>query len=149
MSYNRQLEVTRRLKAKLGSVRQNCRESRLVCEEFVAKYEKTERIESSQENHFYECVKKVSLTCLEEMTKLAEQIMEESVGALLNEPPCGFQAVAIGSLTRGEATPYSDLEYLFMIEKFTPETVSYFERLAVTSYFLIGNLGEKNYPTWR
>lgn len=72
----------------------------------------------------------------------AGKIIQASIDALVQKPPCDFQAVAIGSLPKGEATPYSDLEYLFLVEKKTEMTVRYFENLAMTSYFLIGNLGE-------
>lgn len=48
----------------------------------------------------------------------------------------------MGSLAKGETTPFSDLEYMFLIEKKTGDTIEYFERLAVTSYFLIGSLKE-------
>ena len=45
-------------------------------------------------------------------------------------------------MARGDATPYSDLEYLFSIQKRSETIVEYFERLAMSTYFLIGNLGE-------
>ena len=62
--------------------------------------------------------------------------------ALVGSPPCSFTVAAIGSVARGEATPYSDLEYIFILEKKTQETVEYFEKLAMTSYFMIRNLRE-------
>lgn len=89
-----------------------------------------------------ESMQSISVDCSQKMINIAGRIIRESVHILSSPPPCAFTAVAIGSLARGEATPYSDLEYLFLIETNTPETVEYFERLAVTSYFLLGNLGE-------
>jgi tetratricopeptide (TPR) repeat protein len=68
--------------------------------------------------------------------------MKQSVQLLEKESPCDFCVLAIGSLAKGEATPYSDLEYLILIEERTPESEEYFEKLAVTSYFLINSLGE-------
>ena len=76
------------------------------------------------------------------MGEFAGRIIRESVQLLNITPPCEFDAVAIGSMAREEATPYSDLEYLFLVEKDKPETIQYFEMLAITSYFLIGNLAE-------
>ena len=46
--------------------------------------------------------------------------------------------LALGSVAKGEATPYSDLEYAFVVEL----QHEYFTSLAVDSYFRIGNLGE-------
>ena len=75
------------------------------------------------------------------MVSFAGRIINEAVQFMAdNKPPCDFSAVGIGSLGRGEATPYSDLEYFFLIEdaEFRP----YFEKLAVLTYFLIGALNE-------
>ena len=94
------------------------------------------------DKHYYECMKGISLACSEEMAKLAGTIIKESVHILQSTPPCDFTAIAIGSIAKGEATPYSDLEFMFLIEKKTPIIVQYFERLAITVYFLVGNLGE-------
>ena len=76
------------------------------------------------------------------MITLVENIISESVTSLILQPPCDFSAVAIGSLARGEATPYSDLEYIFLIEQDSPSIKSYFEQLAMYTYFQIGNLRE-------
>ena len=74
------------------------------------------------------------------MVEFAEKLLKTATFMLKTAPPCSFVAVAIGSLGRGEATPYSDLEYLFLIEDSSQK--EYFKRLAVTSYFVIGSLGE-------
>ena len=94
------------------------------------------------DKNYYECMKSISLWCSEEMAKLAGTIIKESVHILQSTPPCDFTATAIGSIAKGEATPYSDLEFMFLIEKKTPDIEQYFERLAITVYFLIGNFGE-------
>lgn len=75
------------------------------------------------------------------MVEFAEVVMKESLNFIGCETlPCHFEAVGIGSLARGEATPYSDIEYLFLIEDMRHR--KYFERLAVMTYFLIGGLNE-------
>ena len=76
------------------------------------------------------------------MKKLASEIISISVDLLNTKLPCEFVAVAIGSIAWGEATLYSDLEYIFMTEDSGPNAIAYFERLAVISYFLMENLGE-------
>ena len=84
----------------------------------------------------------VSLDCTNKMTMFARKIMSNSMESLKTEPPCPFSVVVIGSMARGEATPYSDLEYMFLIKEKSTDTLSYFHNLAMTSYFLIGNLRE-------
>lgn len=54
--------------------------------------------------------------------------------------PCKFVVIGMGSIARGEATPYSDLEYGIITEN--DEHSEYFLMLAVDSYFRIGNLAE-------
>lgn len=74
------------------------------------------------------------------MQEFCRLVADMSVECLKTKSPCGFCVVGIGSLARGEATPYSDIEYLFLIEDEAHE--KYFERLAVVTYFYIGALGE-------
>lgn len=100
-------------------------------------------LSEKDELSFYEIIRNASLACSEKMATFAGDIIAESVCWLSpKKPPCDFVALAIGSLARGEATPYSDLEYLFLVEHKSDDALQYFERLAVTNYFLIGNLGQ-------
>ena len=86
-----------------------------------------------------EGVKYMSAACSKEMVNFTNAVIAKSV-QIIGEPPCSFAAVGIGSLAKGETTPYSDLEFLFLIEDTTG--LRYFERLALTIYFCIGNLQE-------
>ena len=95
-------------------------------------------------SNFTQLAKTASIQCTDDITKLASNLVDTAVQILTPTPPCPFLVVALGSLARGEATPYSDLEYMFLIEQSTPETEKYFELLAVTTYFLIGNFQETN-----
>jgi len=76
------------------------------------------------------------------MVEFAKMVVEYSVESLIPQSPCSFCMVALGSLAKGEATPYSDIKYLFLIRTATPDNFQYFEKLALSSYFIIGNLAE-------
>ena len=65
--------------------------------------------------NFGAAVKAMSSDCSRQLIGLVEKIMSYSVKMLNDPPPCPFAAVALGSLARGEATPFSDLKYLFLI----------------------------------
>ena len=96
-------------------------------------------------HEFTECVKEISIKCTDNMVKFAGNVMEKSVNALYEKdckPPCQFSVVVMGSLARGEATPYSDIEYMFLVQDSAQQNLEYFETLAVTTYFVIGNIGE-------
>ena len=84
---------------------------------------------------------KIVSTSNDMMASFAGTVIDEAVKFLPEKKaPCDFTAIGIGSLGRGEATPYSDLEYLFLIEK--AEHRPYFEKLAVLTYCIIGALNE-------
>ena len=93
---------------------------------------------------FMESAKCASMHCSQKMTDFVSRIMGESAKILPQKQPGHFEVVAIGSLARGESTPYSDLEYMILTDQSKPSTVEYLEKLSMTSYFLIGNLGETN-----
>ncbi|XP_067937313.1 uncharacterized protein [Watersipora subatra] len=90
---------------------------------------------------FCEKVFAASKTCSEGLINVSKIILQSSVDVLKKrneEAPCKFAIVGLGSIAKGDATPYSDLEYAIIVEKAS----DYFEKLAVDSYFRIGNLGE-------
>lgn len=73
--------------------------------------------------------------------EVSQQIVASSVEILRNsgeKAPCDFAVIGLGSVARGEATPYSDLEYAFIVAKKS----EYFTWLAMDTYFRIGNIGE-------
>ena len=82
-----------------------------------------------------------SRTCTDGLIKVSKIIIQDSVAILKQKgdyPPCQFAVIGLGSIAKGEATPYSDLEYALIVDKES----DYFEKLAVDTYFRIGNLGE-------
>ena len=133
--------ITSSIRDKLEEIRRICRDDILKAKQLADEYGNDDQ-DPKLDYEFFASVKDISLSCSKMMQDLAGEVISHSVNILRNEPPCDFNAVALGSLARGEATPYSDLEYLFLIENRTATSVQYFEKLAVTSYFFIGNLGE-------
>ena len=91
---------------------------------------------------FSNVMKGIAKGCTGEMVKFAGDVIEHSISCLGSKPPCSFVALGLGSTARGEATPYSDLEYIFIVETKDDDMEQYFEKLAITSYFLIGNMRE-------
>ena len=75
------------------------------------------------------------------LVRVSNHIINSSVESLELiglSPPCNFAVIGLGSIAKGEATPYSDLEYAFIVE----HDSEFFKQLAIESYFRIGNLGE-------
>lgn len=102
-------------------------------------------IESCNKNakeNFSLHIKQLAKQCTDGMLELSSMVITKAVAALGSSVPCAFSAVAIGSMAKGEATPYSDLEFMFILEHKNDAIIEYFEKLAMTAYFFIGNLGE-------
>ena len=144
MSYSHQSTMTDMLKAALGRVRKKVKSGLTEIEPLISRFNcDPEVIRSETYNHLIDLwiskVNSLSSACNKDMVHFTFTVIEDAI-RICGSPPCEFAAVGIGSIARGETTPYSDLEFLFMVKDKTEEC--YFERLAVTTYFLIGNLGE-------
>lgn len=92
--------------------------------------------------NYFRDVKSLSEEASECIIVFTKNLIKKCVETLTTKLPCAFSVVIIGSLARAESTPYSDLEYMFIVERDDPDTARYFEMLAVTTYFFIGNLRE-------
>ena len=141
VDYTAHCQLNDALKSELNSIRDQFRESIKTADSLVSEFS-AESVEIEVRNQYYEVMKQISLDCSEKMANFSEKVIRESVDIIHTPPPCTFEAVAIGSIARGEATPYSDLEYLFLVDESTPESMRYFETLSMISYFLMGDLGE-------
>ena len=137
MTYELHAEITQELKSKLKEIRVKYQ---LKLKELGPNVKEIDCNVSEQVFNQIMCT--ISSQCSEDIIQFAHNVMERSVSSLTKPPPCHFSVLAFGSLAKKEATPYSDLEYLFLVTEKSSETVEYFEKLALTSYFLIGNLVE-------
>ena len=147
ITYDQQKSLTTELKTALQTIRERIRQENSKAEKVVSQFSSDDGGGSTGlKNELYALMKPISMDCSKAMRSYAGQILQYSVEMLLIKPPCSFTAGAIGSLAKGEATPYSDLEYFFLVKCKNPNTVKYFELLAVTSYFFIGV--RQNYLTW-
>jgi signal-transduction protein with cAMP-binding, CBS, and nucleotidyltransferase domain len=71
------------------------------------------------------------------------------IGALIQEaikkvgpPPTAFAVLGLGSLSRNEASPYSDLDFAFLIKEDTSGNRLYFNKLTSEMQLLVANLQE-------
>ena len=140
-TFEQHQSLIRVLLADLESIRQTCRNEMVEAGKLANMYE-DENVDGALDTKFFECIKTISKRCSVMMLCFAGRIIKESVKVLTLNPPCEFQAVAIGSLAKAEATPYSDLEFFFLLDAKNTVNEEYFEMFALTTYFLIGNLRE-------
>ena len=147
VDYEKHLRLVKSLKEELDKIRDGCRMALESAEDFVQKFTLEYSESRCLMGSFVDWVRDISVSCTNSMIGLSERIVSESVRLLKQQPPCSFSAVAIGSLARDEATPYSDLEYMFLVEDVSTEKCQYFEDLAITSYFLMANFRETKLST--
>ena len=143
----RQQADTKLLKSKLETIRSEYRteikDTTKLFDGWDCAIEHLDSAANQQTNKtFIDQMIKISNSCNVSMKSFAHTLIARSIELCKQKPPCKFAAVAMGSLARGETTPYSDLEFLFLVEKKTSGSVKYFRLLAMTIYFLIGNLQE-------
>lgn len=147
-SYAEQLETTDLLKKRLTEIREkyqqrvndsekyflklNCEPGSLACNENEALYK-----------HILKDIPDLSKELNKDIVDFT-RLVADKAATICGDAPCRFSVVAMGSLARGETTPYSDLEFMILTESDTKTSlaIEYFERLSVTIYFLVGNLGE-------
>ena len=138
------MDVTSALKEKLQNIRNQVKDELQKLSPLIEELDcQIERLSSERNKRtmlrFTERVQWLSQRCNDRMVEFAGDVIHQAT-EICGSPPCQFVAVGIGSMAKGEATPYSDLEFLFLVEN--EDFVSYFEELAVTAYFIIGNLQE-------
>jgi ankyrin repeat protein/Tfp pilus assembly protein PilF len=76
------------------------------------------------------------------------QVLIKEAQQALGPPPVQWACMGMGSMSRDEMCPYSDIEFAFLIEKETPEALIYFRRLAQLLQLQIINLGETPCPVF-
>ena len=141
-----QVELTNQLKQWLGEIREWLKEELERCDKLLEQVDcKPKNIRSDSNKRWKEewinTVKSFSEECNKKMIEFSGAVIRQAVN-ICGEQPCKFAAVCMGSMARGEMTPYSDLEFAFLLEHKEAGVEDYFEKLAVTVYFLIGNLAE-------
>ncbi|MCE5317116.1 MAG: tetratricopeptide repeat protein [Parachlamydia sp.] len=73
--------------------------------------------------------------------KFVEEVINEGY-SLFGKPPCDCTFLALGSLSRKEMSPYSDLEFACLIETNTPQIREYFHKLVKWMELQVICLGE-------
>lgn len=81
--------------------------------------------------------------------ELLTTILLDSIEASGQRPPTRFAMAGLGSMSRGEMAPYSDVEFIFLLEKDTEENRLYFRSIARLMALKIANLGETEFKLIR
>lgn len=88
---------------------------------------------------------------LSELTDGFKEILKQLINEgleLLGPAPVKWGCMGMGSMSRGEMCPYSDLEFAFLIEKDTSEAKEYFRTLSEIINMKVINLGETKFSVF-
>lgn len=147
VTFDEQLRTIADLKKRLEAIREESKASLIPVKELVGRFDCN--LDSLDSAHNRELVDKfcslmqtISRDCNKSMQEFSQRLVSEAFNMCGEKSycPCQFEVIVIGSMAKGECTPYSDLEYLFLVQ--STQNIDYFVLLAVTSYFLIGSLQE-------
>ncbi len=91
----------------------------------------------------HDILKKLSEGFKHVLSTLINEVLE-----LLGPPPVKWACIGMGSMSRAEMCPYSDIEFAFLIKKETPKALEYFRTLSRILELKIINLGETKFPVF-
>ena len=115
--------------ADIQTRRQKLKQARDECEQAVNQMQGFQQIQKI-------------LTILTNANKaLLAQLIEEAQ-ITLGPSPCKSASLGLGSMSRGEMCPYSDLEYIIVTENDNPKTLDYFRKVAEIVEIKVINMGE-------
>lgn len=88
-----------------------------------------------------------------ELTKSLQNILvkliEESFNVIKEKPPTTFAIIGLGSMSREEMAPYSDVELAILIQESTESNKEFFRKFSKVLNLKIVNLGESKYDLVR
>ena len=98
------------------------------------------------EYEHYQKIQELYKVVAESLLKLVSEMLDDCVN-LLGQSPCHYAAIALGSLARLEATPFSDFEWAILVEKSDEEHKIYFRKLTQLLHSMVISFGETILPS--
>ena len=100
----------------------------------------------NSEYEHYQKIQELYKVVAESLLKLVSEMLDDCV-SLLGQSPCHYAAIALGSLARLEATPFSDFEWAILVEKSDEEHKIYFRKLTQLLHSMVISFGETILPS--
>lgn len=109
-----------------------------------------EGVARSLEQRFPLPIDLILLELTQSYKEFLSYLLNECIEIIGKAPPTRFAMVGLGSMSRNEMCPYSDIEFIFLVEEDNEETRSYFRSITRLMVLKIANLGETDYelPTF-
>ena len=100
----------------------------------------------SNEHEHYRKIQELYKAVAESLVSLVSEMLNDCV-SLLGPPPCHYATIALGSLARLEATPFSDFEWAILIESSDEKHKIYFRQLTQLVHLMVIGFGETILPS--
>lgn len=106
------------------------------------------RVEVSRLLDERKSIEEVQIFLTKSYKELLTTLINESID-LFGKAPEGFAVMGLGSMARGEISPYSDLEFAFLLRDSSPENLNYCRALDQLLVLKMINMGETKFPLIR
>jgi len=93
-----------------------------------------------------EAPERIQKATTELLKNLLADLITNAIRKIKTPPPTSYAVITFGSMAREEMTPYSDVEFGFILEEDSNDNREYFRKLSHFLELRIINLGESFYP---
>ena len=94
-----------------------------------------------------EAIQEILSALTQAFQDILRDLIAESIH-ILGPPPAKWAAIGMGSMSRGEMCPYSDIEFAFLLEQETQDAMEYFRTLSKILELKVIFLGETPFPVF-
>ncbi|CAK8686490.1 unnamed protein product [Clavelina lepadiformis] len=142
--------ISKQVKVKIQQMRKEAEEKLAILTEIP--YEITDNEFNKLAENKIEIVEGLQNMITEKYKSIMEYVSAECQN-IMGTPPCRFNVTGMGSLARGEITPYSDFEHVILLEEGVQhrsdykKILEYFRWFSVIFHFIIINLQETIVPS--
>lgn len=93
-------------------------------------------------------IQAIQKTLTDDLKQVLVELITDAMQLLGKPPKVRWACMGMGSMSRGEMCPFSDIEFAFLIDKEGGEALSYFRNLAKILEIQTINLGETKFPVY-
>ncbi|MBA8667813.1 tetratricopeptide repeat protein [Holosporaceae bacterium 'Namur'] len=139
----------KQLSVESGFIRRECGDQQAVPEinfkVYINRLVSIRRKTSTSLERNDETAKNLLKEITKDLSSILSDILRDSL-RIIGNPPCQYSVVGLGSMSREEMSPYSDIEFAILVEKKDKKIEEYFIKLSKLIELKVISLGETRFP---